>query len=114
MIGGPGLLLQGSIRMSVNEIAHIRIAPENSDGFEAAVAKAVPLFREARGCRAMRLDRSIEEPGAYMLVVTWDTVEDHMVHFRESPAFQEWRDLVGGFFAAPPQVGHVETVVTGF
>ncbi len=100
--------------MSVNEIAHIRIAPEDQAAFEAAVAQAVPLFREARGCRAMRLDRSIEEPGVYMLVVAWDTVEDHMVHFREAPAFQQWRDLVGGFFSTPPQVGHVETAVTGF
>ena len=100
--------------MSVDEIAHIRIASGDAAAFEAAVARAVPLFRAAQGCRAMRLDRSVEEAGAYMLVVTWDTVEDHMVHFRESPAFQQWRQLVGGFFAAPPEVGHVETVVAGF
>ncbi|WP_157215538.1 putative quinol monooxygenase [Flavisphingomonas formosensis] len=100
--------------MSVNEIAHIRIAPENRESFEAAVAEAVPLFRAAQGCRGMRLDRSIEELGAYMLVVAWDTVEDHMVHFRESPAFDQWRGLVGGYFAAAPQVGHVETAVAGF
>jgi hypothetical protein len=33
-----------------------------------------------------------------------------MVDFRNSPAFQEWRALVGGFFAGAPNVEHMETV----
>ena len=50
----------------------------------------------------------------YRLVVGWTTLEDHTVHFRGSEAFQSWRALVGEFFAAPPQVEHMNTVVTGF
>jgi hypothetical protein len=41
-------------------------------------------------------------------------VEDHTVHFRGSPDFQEWRKLVGHCFASPPAVEHVEKVVQGF
>ncbi|MNT48405.1 hypothetical protein D3C72_1851860 [compost metagenome] len=55
----------------------------------------------------MQLFRSIEQPEQYTLVVEWETVEDHMVHFRESPEFQQWRALVGDTFAAPPNVHHV-------
>jgi hypothetical protein len=47
-------------------------------------------------------------------MVTWETVDDHTVHFRESQDFQEWRRLVGGFFAGPPQVGHVQVAAAGF
>jgi hypothetical protein len=36
----------------------------------------------------------------------WDTLEDHMVGFRESPAFAEWRALLGPHFAGPPAVEH--------
>lgn len=96
------------------EIAHIQIKPATHDAFEAAVTKAVPLFQRARGCESMRLERSIENGDAYRLVVGWATLEDHTVHFRGSDDFQAWRALVGEFFAAPPQVEHMYTVVTGF
>jgi heme-degrading monooxygenase HmoA len=96
------------------EIAEIRIKPGTQAEFEAAVSQAAPLFKRARGCHSMRLERGIETPESYRLVVGWETVEDHMVHFRESDDFQQWRQLAGGFFATAPQVCHVTTVVTGF
>lgn len=96
------------------EIAHIQIKSGTHAGFEAAVTQAVPLFKGAQGCESMRLERSIENGDAYRLVVGWSTLEDHTVHFRGSEAFQTWRALVGDFFAAPPQVEHMQTVVTGF
>jgi hypothetical protein len=39
-------------------------------------------------------------------MIYWDTLENHTVDFRESAAFQDWRALVGPFFAAPPAVEH--------
>jgi len=38
--------------------------------------------------------------------VHWNTLEDHTQGFRESPAFAEWRAIIGPFFAQPPQVEH--------
>ncbi|MDC8757455.1 antibiotic biosynthesis monooxygenase family protein [Janthinobacterium fluminis] len=96
------------------EIAHIHIKPDTHAAFEAAVKEAVPLFRRARGCLSTRLERSIEQGDHYRLVVGWETLENHTVDFRGSADFQEWRRLVGGFFAAPPQVEHMHTVLTGF
>ncbi|WP_309092237.1 hypothetical protein [Phenylobacterium sp.] len=40
----------------------------------------------------------------------WDTVEDHTVRFRSSPAFDRWRALAGPHFGGPPQVSHVGEV----
>ena len=79
--------------------------------FEAGVAQAKPLFLRAKGCHGMELYRSIEHPQRYTLVVSWETVENHMVDFRESTDFQEWRKLVGGFFVEPPQVHHEQKVI---
>ena len=98
----------------IYEIAQIQVKPATHAAFEAAVAAAVPLFQRARGCVSMRLERSIEQADGYRLVVGWATLDDHMVHFRGSEDFQEWRRLVGGFFAGPPQVEHSNTVLTGF
>ena len=64
------------------EIAHIQVKTGSHAAFEAAVTKAVPLFKGAQGCESMRLERSIENTDAYRLVVGWSTLEDHTVHFR--------------------------------
>jgi len=95
----------------VYEMANITVQQGKNAEFEAAVAQAVPLFHRARGCSHVGLQRSVEEPNQYVLIVQWDTVEDHMVHFRESADFQEWRRLVGPYFEKPPVVGHTEVVL---
>ena len=98
----------------IREIAEIDVIVGQEAAFEAAVAEAAPHFKSARGCRSFTLDRSIEHPQRFRLTVGWDSVEDHMVHFRKSPAFQVWRGLVGPYFAAPPRVEHVERVIDTF
>ena len=52
----------------------------------------------------------METPERYVLQIFWATLEDHTVGFRQSPAFTEWRAIVGPFFAAAPHVEHFELV----
>ena len=98
----------------VFEIAQIEVSAGQQSAFEAAVAEAAPHFQSAKGCRSLKLERSVEFPSRYRLVVGWDTVDDHMVTFRQSEAFQIWRTLAGPHFAGPPQVEHVTTVLDAF
>ena len=95
----------------IHEIAEIDVTPGDEAAFEAAVAEAVPHFRNAVGCRSIALNRSIESPERYRLVVGWDSVDDHVIGFRESAGFQAWRGLVGRYFAKPPRVEHVASVI---
>ena len=90
------------------EVAEITVT--DPAGFEAAVAKARPYFLAAEGCHGLALHRVVETPEVYRLVVTWGTVEDHMVTFRASEGFQAWRTLASPFFAAPPKVTHSRAV----
>ena len=76
--------------------------------------KAGPIFKRAKGCKGMTLQRSHENPSRYRLFVQWDTLENHTRDFRESADFQECRKLVGHCFASPPNVEHVTEVVRGF
>lgn len=94
----------------IHEIATLTVDPGNAAAFIAAVAEARPIFLAAEGCSAMRLERIIEQPGTYLLIVRWSSVEAHEA-FRQTPAFQDWRGLAGPFFTAPSQVVHVEQVV---
>ena len=92
------------------ETAQIDVVPGKEAEFEAGVRAALPLFRRAKGCRGLDLQRSVEKPSTYQLMVTWDTLENHTVDYRNSPDFQEWRRLVGGCFAGAPQVLHTAVV----
>jgi heme-degrading monooxygenase HmoA len=91
------------------EIADFRIAPGQQAAFEAALQQGIStVISKAKGYNAYKLNRGIESPERYVLMIYWDTLEDHTVGFRESPAFAQWRGIVGGFFAAPPVVEHFE------
>ncbi|ATY13044.1 antibiotic biosynthesis monooxygenase [Amycolatopsis sp. AA4] len=94
----------------IRELAQIDVRPGTEAEFEKAVAKAKPLFDQAEGCHGAVLWRGVEKPARYRLVVLWETVEHHTVTFRGSPDFQRWRELVGEYFAAPPEVEHVHEV----
>ncbi len=98
----------------ITEIVEIEVKPGEEAAFEAAVAEAIPVFCRSKGCRGMELTRTIERPSKYRLFVKWETLDDHLVHFRGSENFQEWRRLVGPHFASPPLVEHVSVAVAGF
>lgn len=89
------------------EVADIRIQPGRQAEFDEAILRGIDaVIRQARGFQGWKVNKSIESPERYLLMIFWETLEDHTVHFRGSPAFAEWRAIVGPFFAAPPSVEH--------
>lgn len=95
----------------ITEIALIDVKPGSETDFEAAVGKALPLFLRAKGGKGIELHRSIENPSRYRLLAKWETLENHTVDFRGSADFNEWRALVGPYFAAAPDVEHTTLVL---
>ncbi len=92
------------------EVATIRVKPGLEAEFEAAVGKAVEVFRRAEGCLGLVLTRCVEDQSHFDVVIRWKTLEDHTVGFRTSPLFAEWRALVGPYFAEPPSVKHYANI----
>ncbi len=91
------------------ELADIRIQPGKQEAFDAAILHGVQtVISRAKGFCGYKINKGIESPERYLLMIFWETLENHTVDFRESSAFQEWRSIVGPFFAAPPQVEHFE------
>ena len=88
------------------ERALITVKPGQAEAFKQAFAKARPHIEGAKGCRKVEMRQGIEHPDDFLLLVWWDSLEDHNIGFRESPAFTEWRAILGPLFAAPPQVVH--------
>ena len=93
------------------EVADIRIPAGQQAAFDEAIERGVDtVISQARGFRGYKVNRGVESPERYLLMIWWDTLEDHTVGFRQSPAFAAWRAIVGPFFAQPPQVEHFELV----
>lgn len=97
----------------IKELAEIDIKPGCEQAFEDAAAIAKNLFLTSKGCIAFRLHRSMEQPSRYRMFVEWETIEDHMIEFRNSEAFAEWRRLCGSYFQNPPRVEHLTVIVEG-
>ncbi|MEA2830797.1 MAG: hypothetical protein QOF22_1545 [Bradyrhizobium sp.] len=95
----------------ITEIALIDVKPGSEKDFEAAVAKARPLFLRAKGGKGFELHKSIEKPSRYRLLAKWDTLENHTVDFRGYEDLTAWPGQVGQYFASPPDVEHTENVL---
>jgi len=95
------------------EIADIRIQPGQQAAFDAAIRHGIEsVASKAAGFRGFEVRKGIESPERYILMIHWETLEDHTVGFREGPLFAQWRAIVGPFFAAPPVVEHFTLVAT--
>ncbi len=89
------------------EIADIRIKPGCQAAFDAAIREGVEtVISLAKGYKGHRINKGIESSERYVLMIFWETLENHTEDFRQSPAFQAWRAIVGPYFAEAPGVEH--------
>lgn len=89
------------------ELVDIRIHPGKQADFDLAIIQGLEqVISKSKGYIGYKVNKGIETPERYVLLIYWQTLENHMVDFRGSPAFLEWRGFVGPFFAVPPVVEH--------
>ena len=93
------------------EHADIRIHPGQQAAFDEAIKRGVEtVISKAKGFEGYTVNKGIESPERYILQIFWTTLENHTIDFRQSPAFADWRAIVGPFFAGPPTVEHFNLV----
>lgn len=97
----------------VLEHALIDVQAGREAEFEAAYAKARKVLSATPGCLSARLHRGVESPSRYLLLVVWESLDDHLIGFRESERFGKWRALIGPFFDGSPEVDHYRDVELG-
>jgi heme-degrading monooxygenase HmoA len=90
----------------VLEVALINVTPGREADFTAAYAKARETLTTTPGCRTVRMTQGLESPSRFVLLVEWDSIEDHEQNFRATERFTTWRGLLGPHFATPPVVEH--------
>jgi heme-degrading monooxygenase HmoA len=90
------------------ECALLDVKPGQSDAFEAAFAKAQAIISASPGYLSHELQRCVENPNRYLLLVRWRRLEDHTEGFRKSAPYQEWKKLLHHFYDPFPTVEHYE------
>jgi len=95
----------------VTEIAQVEIISDRVLEFESAMKVAVStVLSTCHGYMDFELLRGVERPNTYTFIIHWESLDDHLVGFRESTLFTQWRELIGPFFAHPPVVEHWNTI----
>jgi len=88
------------------ECATLNVKSGEADAFEAAIRQARPLIAASPGFRGIEVRSCVEDPNRYLLLVWWETLEDHTDGFRGSDRYQQWRALLHHFYDPFPEVLH--------
>jgi heme-degrading monooxygenase HmoA len=95
------------------EVAVLKVKPGEAKRFEAAFGRAQQIISSMPGYLEHELQRCLEVDNQYVLLVRWQSLEDHTKGFRGSPEYQEWRALLHDFYDPFPTVEHYEPVFIG-
>ena len=90
----------------VLEHALLNVIPGKEAEFEGAFAQARKIISTSPGFVSLKIVRGVERPSTYLLLVEWQTLEDHTIGFRESAPYQDWRALLHHFYDPFPVVEH--------
>jgi len=96
--------------MMILEVAILSVRSGLESEFEKAFTQAALIISSMKGYITHELQRCLETPNRYILLVRWQTLEDHTVGFRGSSEYQEWRQLLHHFYDPFPVVEHFRAV----
>lgn len=88
------------------EVAILNVKNNMCDEFEAAFKRASEIISSMSGYISHELQKCVEVPNRYILLVRWETLEAHTIGFRESPEYQQWKQLLHHFYHPFPVVEH--------
>ncbi|MDO5972300.1 antibiotic biosynthesis monooxygenase [Flavivirga aquimarina] len=88
------------------EVAILNIKKGLSADFENAFNEAKSIISSMKGYMSHELKKCIEQEDKYILLVNWETIEDHEIGFRKSGEYQKWKALLHHFYEPFPIVEH--------
>ena len=92
------------------EVATLDVRPGQEAAFEAAFGGASRIISSMHGYVSHELQRCVEKNSRYLLLVNWQSLEDHTVGFRQSEEYQHWKALLHHFYDPFPTVEHYQRV----
>lgn len=88
------------------EVAVLNVKEGRAKAFEEAFEQAQKIISSMKGYLSHEMLKCLEKRDQYILLVKWETLEDHKTGFRNSPEYQEWKKLLHHFYDPFPVVEH--------
>lgn len=92
------------------EVAILDVIQGKEDNFEIAFQKAQEILASMNGYISHELQKCIEKNNRYILLVKWETLEDHTEGFRQSDKYTEWKTILHHFYDPFPTVEHYQAL----
>ena len=92
------------------EVAILNVKAGEEASFEATFAKAQSIIIGMNGYISHQLQKCIDDPSKYVLLVNWQTLEDHTIGFRESQPYKAWKEMLHHYYDPIPTVEHYQLI----
>ncbi|MEM8891566.1 MAG: antibiotic biosynthesis monooxygenase [Bacteroidota bacterium] len=92
------------------EVAILNIKEGLTAAFEKDFEKAQPFIQNNPGYISHELQRCMENAHRYILLVKWESLEDHEEGFRKSANYGPWKKLLHHYYDPFPTVEHYEAL----
>ncbi|ULQ57124.1 antibiotic biosynthesis monooxygenase [Flavihumibacter rivuli] len=93
------------------EVAILNVKKGEEEDFERDFLTAGKYISSINGYVRHTLRKCLEQDNKYILLVDWETLEDHTVGFRQSAEYLEWKKLLHHYYDPFPIVEHYETII---
>jgi heme-degrading monooxygenase HmoA len=93
------------------EVAILNVIQGREKQFEEDFKIAGQYISSINGYVRHSLKKCIEQRNKYILLVNWESLEDHTIGFRQSEQYLEWKNLLHNYYDQFPTVEHFETVI---
>ncbi|MEO9850026.1 MAG: antibiotic biosynthesis monooxygenase [Reichenbachiella sp.] len=92
------------------EVAILNVKLDEGEEFEKAFDEARLIISSRSGYISHDLMKCMEQTDKYILLVKWETIEDHEIGFRQSTEYLEWKRLLHHFYDPFPTVEHYQAL----
>ncbi|UOE56081.1 antibiotic biosynthesis monooxygenase [Bacillus sp. CMF12] len=92
------------------EAVMLQVKQGMEEEYEEAFREASKIISSMKGYIFHELQRCMEVRGKYLLLVKWESLEDHTIGFRQSIEYQDWKKQLHHFYDPFPEVEHFENV----
>jgi heme-degrading monooxygenase HmoA len=92
------------------EVAVLHIIESKTDQFEINFKKASEIISKRKGYIKHELHKNLSNKNKYILMVQWETLEDHTIGFRGSEEYKDWKSLLHHFYEPFPEVEYYKQI----
>ncbi|MCU6713018.1 antibiotic biosynthesis monooxygenase [Paenibacillus sp. J5C_2022] len=93
------------------EVAMLQVKPMMTEQFEQSFKEASLIISSTKGYIDHELHHCMEDKNKYVLLVKWESLEDHTIGFRQSSEYLEWKKLLHHYYEPFPTVEHFQRII---